>query len=263
VYDVAAATGLYRVRADHPAWGNLDGKTVPYNPAWKPSHGWWSGDRSIDSSVILLDPASGREWDLWQVRAPDTKNKVLRCGSACLVMAGTSASSPTIGDYWTKQNGFVPPRGCGVQCLAMLVRPQEVAQGAIRHALSMPIRNPSPAYVPPATKSDGSVAGGIPEGTRFALRVTDAAIDAWASGLPLGGTGRGSARVVARALRDYGWFVTDRAGTAHLQFEDVNSAGRAWSSLGLGRVTVGAREYPRDMLQGLLRRERIYAVESA
>jgi hypothetical protein len=263
VYDVANATGPYTIRADHPDWGNLHGKTMPWNPAWRPSHGFWNGDGSIDSSLVVLDPATGREWNLWQVRAPDTASRVLRCGSASLVTAGPDLGAARVGDYRTKENGFEPPRGCGIQCLAMLVRPGEVAQGVIRHALSMPIRNASPAYVAPATKSDGLVAGGVPQGTRFALRVTDAEIDAWAAALPLPAAGRRSARVIARALRDYGWIVTDRARTAHLQFEDVNSAGPAWSALGLGRTVVGAREYPRDLLGGLMRRERLYALKSA
>jgi hypothetical protein len=228
----------------------MHNKIIPWNPTWKPSYGFWTGNGSIDSQLIVLDPASGREWNLWQVKAPNTTTRVVNCSSASLVP----------GSYWSKEDGFRPPRGCGIQCLAMLVRAEEVATGVITHALSMPIKNASPGYVAPALKSDGQVSGGVPEGTRFALRISDADIDAWATALPISATGRQSARVIATALRDYGWFVTDRAGTAHLQFEDYNSAGSAWASLGLGKALVGGKEYPRDLLDGLMRRDRIYAI---
>jgi hypothetical protein len=250
VQQVSNATGLYTVKCSYPDWGNMHNKTMPWNPIWKPSYGFWTGNGSADSQLIVLDPASGREWNLWQVKAPDTVNKLVNCSSASLVP----------GSYWTKEDGFRPPRGCGIQCFAMLVRAQEVAQGVIQHALSMPIRNVAPSYVAPALKSDGRISGGIPEGTRFALRVSDAEIDAWATALPISITGRASARVIAKALRNYGWFITDRSGTAHLQFEDNNSAGSTWSSLGLGMVLAGGKEYPRDLLDGLMRRDRIYAI---
>ena len=66
--------------------------------------------------------------------------------------------------------------------------------------------------------------------------------------------------MIARALRDYGWFVTDHAGSAHLQFEDRLTAAAGWTALGLGRITAGGKEYPRDLLDGLLQRDRIHAI---
>jgi hypothetical protein len=244
VYYAAQATATYTVKCRYPDWGNLHGKTIRWNPAWKPSHGFYSGNDDYDNQVIVLDPATGREWNLWQVKAPDTVNRILRCGSASLVP----------GSYWTKTDGFKPPRGCGIQCFAMLTTAAEVRDGAIRHALSMPTRGiDKTAYVPPATKTDGgtaayAVAGGIPMGTRFALRVTDAELAAWAAG-------RQSALVIGRAVRDYGLIVTDNAGATHVQLEDRKSAGAAWDALGL--------TYPRDLLRGLVREDRLYATAVA
>ncbi|MFB3880740.1 MAG: hypothetical protein ACE149_05725 [Armatimonadota bacterium] len=240
VYFVGEATAECQVQSK---WGNLDGKTIPWNPAWQPAPG-------TDAQVIVLDPETGREWDMWQVEYRDGS---IHASNANLVD----------GDYRTKEDGFRPARGIGVQYLAMLVRPEEVAQGAVRHALSMPIRNTDGAqFVPPATKLEhpGRPAG-IPEGMRFALDVTDADIEVWVASLPTEVEQmKGYARVIARALREYGWFITDTSGGAHLQNEAWVSAGDRWSKLGLATVWVGGKEYPRDLLDGLLQRERIYAV---
>ena len=203
--------------------------------------------------MIVVDPPTGREWNLWQVSFSGGK-----------VTATNGNLVP--GSYWTKVDGFAPSRGCGIQYLAMLVRPDEVAGGVIRHALSLPIRCVDRAlYLPPAMKTDGNrfgVANGVPEGMRFCLRVSNSQIESWIAGLPaaLGSASRQSARVIARALRDYGWFVTDHAGSAHLQFEDRLTAAAGWTALGLGRITAGGKEYPRDLLDGLLQRDRIHAI---
>jgi hypothetical protein len=62
------------------------------------------------------------------------------------------------------------------------------------------------------------------------------------------------------ALRDYGWFITDTAGGAHFQFEDYATARDKWNDLGLGERSIGWKNYPTDLLDGLITRERIYAI---
>jgi hypothetical protein len=244
VYEGRMAEGWYPVETEQPS--NLDGAEIPWHPGWLPASG-------SDGQVIILDPESGREWDLWRVRFDGS---TVRASNGRLVP----------GSYWTREVGHPASRGAGIPYLAMLVRPAEIARNLIPHALSMAIRGIHESqFVPPATNSDGSVAEwavaeGIPEGTRFALDVTDAEIKAWAASLPISAEGRQSARVIARALRDYGWFITDNGGSAHLQFEDRLTAGPAWATLGLDVTVAGDKQYPRDLLDGLLREERIYAV---
>lgn len=240
VYYAADATGEYLVES---RWGNLDGKRIPWNPAWLPAPG-------TDAQVIVLDPETGREWNLWQV---EFRDGVIHASNANLVG----------GDYRTKEDGFAPSRGIGVQYLAMLVRPEEVAQGEIRHTLSMPIRNTDGTrFVAPATKLEHpGRPEGIPEGMRFALDVTEEEIEEWLAGLPPAAEHmKAYGRIVARALRDYGWFITDTSGGAHLQHEAWVTAGAKWSELGLDTVEVGGKEYPRDLLDGLMARERLYTL---
>jgi hypothetical protein len=235
VYDAREATGLYPVRTTSNS--NINGGTIPWNPAWKPAPG-------SDAQAIVLDPATGREWNLWQTAFDGTT-----------IHASNGSLVP--GSYFTRTDGWRPSRGVGIQYLAMLVRPEEIAQGRIEHALSMPIRNTSGEFfVAPATKLEHPGRGpGIPEGMRFALDVTDAQIAAWLDSMPAGVSQqtRNSARIIAEALRNYGWFITDTSGGAHFQFEAMVSAGNEWTALGLGP---GAQ----DLLDGLITRDRIYAI---
>jgi hypothetical protein len=243
VYEVADATGYYPVSIDRDS--PLNGDWILWNPAWQPASG-------SDGQVILLDPATGREWNLWQVRFADG-------------MVHATNGNQVPGSYWLREVGFVPSRGAGIPYLAMLVRPAEVACGRIGHALSMPIVNTDGEFsVAPATalEYEEHGPGGVPEGMRFALDVTDEDITAWIESLPRDlppATAR-SARVIAEALRDYGWFITDSSGGAHLQFEDRLTAGAAWATLGLDKHEIGGKVYPRDLLDGLVRKERIFAL---
>lgn len=241
VYSASEATGAYTVSTRWPS--NLDGAQIPWNPQWRSAHG-------TDGQVIVLDEKSGREWNLFQVAF---RSHTVFATHANLVP----------GDYRTRTAGFSPSRGIGIQYLAMLVRPEEIVTGKIEHALSMPAKGASGAYsVPPATKLEHDTGKpGIPEGMRFALNATNAEIDAWAKSLPgASAQTRRSARIIATALKDYGWFITDSAGSSHFQFEANASAGRDWDALGLARHSGGARELPRDLLDGLITRDRIVAI---
>lgn len=249
VYDTSGATELYTV-VDKNNWGNLGGKQVPYNPSWLPNAG-------TDSQVILLDPATGREWNMWDV-AVDVNAKKLTIGNGNLCP----------GDYRT--NNWDDPktkctgsRGVGINYLAMLVRPWEIAQGKIEHALSMPVQGTSGSfYVAPATKLEhpGKV-GPIPEGMRFALNVTEQEIDAHLDSI----TGlrpklKQAIRVILVALKDYGWFITDTSGGAHLQLEAPESAQTAWEQVDvLPQQSIGSAQYPRNILRGFMTEQRIRA----
>jgi hypothetical protein len=273
VYNTKDATTTVTVRVQNN-WVSdpnqrIHGRQIPWNPRWIPNMavGQDSSGRFIytaanfDGQIIIVDDVSGYEYDLWQVVSATSTEIVINNGSR-------------VSNYLTKEDGHRPSRGCGIQYLAMLVRPEEVAQGRIDHALSVPIRNPhNSIFVAPATKLERtglpSVSNGVPEGMRFRLVVTDAQIDAWIASLPstLPAQTRRFARILAVALRDYGWFITDTAGGATFQFEAVESAGPLWTqSIGidpLRPVSASGKEYPRDLLDGLLQQGRIEAVVSS
>lgn len=250
VYDATKATDMYVIK-DKNNWGNLNGKTIPYNPAWLPNAG-------TDAQAIILDAATGREWNLWDMIVDNTTKQItIGNGNLCP------------GDYltnnWdtnaTKCSGS---RGVGINYLAMLVRPWEIEKGVIEHALSMPIIGTSGQfYVAPATKLEhpGKV-GNIPEGMRFALKATDSEIDTFIatySGLSI--QKKRAIKIIFTALRDYGWFVTDTAGGHALQFEAPESAQAEWERIGvLPGQSVGGIEHPRFTLQKFLTADRIITI---
>jgi hypothetical protein len=231
----------------------LIGATVPWNPAWRPCGQWKAGgteeERDIDGQVILLDPTTGREWDLWQVVFD---GKVLSIGNGNLVP----------GDYRVKEDSFAKSRGVGIPYLAMLVTHAEVEAGKIEHALSVPnYYNDRKKFNCPAAKTDGAGFSsdtsddGIPEGMRFGVpSLTEERIEKWVAAFPpeVPETQKKLARTLARALRDYGWISTDHSGGAHVQFEAPQSALKAWKRMGLLSLEASnGKSYPRDLLDGL------------
>ena len=250
VYDATKATDMYLIK-DKNNWGNLNGKTIPFNPAWLPNAG-------TDAQAIILDAASGKEWNLWDM-VVDTANKQITVGNGNLCP----------GDYLTnnwdnKATKCSGSRGIGVNYLAMLVRPWEIEKGVIEHALSMPIVGTSGQFfVAPATKLEhpGKV-GNIPEGMRFALKATDAEIDAYINSLTGVSTiKKRTIRIIFVALRDYGWFITDTAGGHAFQFEAPESAQTEWERIGvLPGQSVGGVEHPRFSLSKFLTADRIITI---
>ena len=243
VYYKKDATGLYPVVTKWKT--DLTGQKIPWNPDWKAPSG-------SDAQIIILDPEEGTEWNLWQVEFDGQT-----------VKATNGSRVPQ--SYWTREVGFIPSRGAGIPYLAMLVRGYELKEGAINHALTMGVKNPDGyEFFAPATKIEykGLHKNGIPEGIRFALDVSDEEIETWINELPgeLPDKTRRSARVIARALRDYGWFVVDNAGVATMQFESRLTAEECWKEAGLDYVEIDYKEFPRDLLDGLMTRERIYTL---
>ncbi|AZQ65910.1 hypothetical protein EF888_01430 [Silicimonas algicola] len=243
VYEVTEDTPDFPV-VDRNGWGNLGGTRIPFDPSWEAAPG-------SDAQIIILDPATGREWNLWQAEFD---------GNSVNVSNGNLVP----GSYFDNEEGFAPSRGVGIQYSAMLVRPEEVAQGVIEHALSMPIQNTSGSeFVAPGTKLEfpGVRLDGIPEGTRFALDVSYDDIDAHIARLPdsVSDVTANSLRTIMVAMKDYGWFITDTAGSAHFQLESTTSAREEWEELGMIDKDYGGAVYPRDALDGLMTESRIVA----
>jgi hypothetical protein len=243
VYEVTDETPFFPV-VDRNGWGNLGGTRIPFDPSWKAAPG-------SDAQIVILDPATGREWNLWQAEFD---------GDSVNISNGNLVP----GSYFDKEDGFAPSRGVGIQYSAMLVRPEEVAQGVIEHALSMPIRNTSGSeFVAPGTKLEfpGVRPDGIPEGTRFALDVSYEQIDAHLARLPTSvpDVTKASLRTLMVAMKDYGWFITDTSGSTHFQLESTTSAQKEWEALGMIDKDHGGGVYPRDALDGLITQSRIVA----
>jgi hypothetical protein len=232
------------------SFGNWRTGVVPWDPDWTIPAG-------TDNQFIILDETNGVEYNAWQVRYDAGTNRILPSVSGSGRVSRVTANaddSGGAGDYRTKTNGFRPSRGCGIQYLAMLIRPEEIAQGKIYHALSCVMgRSGYRYYANPATKGErfpGNEADqGIPQGTRFYYDVTDEEIEAHLATLPaaVSTAQKNTLRIVFRAMREYGLIASDQGGANHIQFQ--HDASTDWTPYGMDEVTASnGKVYPRDAL---------------
>jgi hypothetical protein len=156
-----------------------------------------------DHSLVIWQPSSNTEWELWQAqRAGDGS------WSACW---GGRLQNVSV-----EQGVFPFPYGVaasGLSYLAGAIKASELQAGKIDHALAVNVVHAAAdGQVAPANRTDGDSYGpdAIPEGTRFRL---DPSVDVTSLGLPKGGV------AIARALQDYGMYVTDKSGAVVLMGE--------------------------------------------
>jgi hypothetical protein len=166
-----------------------------------------------DAQLIILNPATGDEWGFWQ-----------------LYKDSSGRWYATNGYHYNTQWSGVPPtgfgsRGAGVPYLAGLVRPCEIAQGRIDHALAFAYDSPTSSFVWPATKSDGrgTLPNEMPEGARLQLDPSLTRDQLIAMGIS------GPALTVAQALQQYGMYLIDASGREKVMFEYDGTAD--WNGL--------------------------------
>jgi hypothetical protein len=129
---------------------------------------------------------------------------------------------------WYTSHG---PRACGFPLVAGLIRPDEVAAGHIDHALVVAYPHiRAGIYTPPASTAqprfdEAIKTRGIPCGGRVQLDpeldLADLSADA---------------RVIARALQEYGAFVGDYSGSMSLYADNAPDALAAWDALSISDV---------------------------
>jgi hypothetical protein len=160
---------------------------------------------------------------------PDADHIVLRSPTTRAHAAGESvwAIGATNGYHYNTLWSGVPPsgfgsRGAGVPYLAGLVRPCEISQGHIDHALAFAYQNTTSRFVRPATKSDGTASSGMPEGSHLQLdpSISASTIAGWGC--------TGACLTIARALQRYGMYLIDSAGHPKVFLEYQGTA--HWSS---------------------------------
>lgn len=183
-----------------------------------------------DGQAIILNQSTGDEWAFWQLK-PDP--------------ASPGNFVATNGyHYNTNWSGAVPKgfgsRGPGMTYLAGLIRPCEILQGHVDHAIAFAFRSPSAHWVFPATKSDGDKFGDafaeipgvtkrLPEGARLQLdpSLTDDELAMLKDrhGNPCstkdasGNWRLTPCLIIDHALQQYGMIVADHSGRAKIYAE--------------------------------------------
>jgi PKD repeat protein len=192
-------------------------------------------DPSGDGHLAVYDPATQREWDMWQA-APSGSGWTSGAGAA-VSMAGNGIAPA----------GYASGNAANFPLLGGLIRAEEILQGHIDHALvfGMPGVN-NTGYVCPATHNDGDTTdpNAPKEGTRFQL---DPSVDVDALAIPAW------KKTIAKALQTYGMYLRDSSGSFAIYAENPGSRGYdAWALVGLGSgnyVSLGG--IPWDRMQAI------------
>jgi hypothetical protein len=200
------------------------GHTRDFNPVPIPSHAVPS--REEDGHMAIVDWQSLTAWDmLASARTPDG-------GWTAETGIRYRLDGPGVfeRDQFPIRAGesvhyFGPGRASGVPIIAGLIMKWELHAGRIEHRLAFcsPCSALKRFIYPPVVWTDGPWAGGIPEGAVVQL---DPALDLDRFGLSA------AARVVARALQEYGAVNTDTGGTNALYGEGLWAhPGRTWNDM--------------------------------
>jgi hypothetical protein len=185
------------------------GKGSPWKITIRLPRGAASGSGS-DGQIEILDPASGLEYGFWQFRRV----------SAGHYRATNGYRYHTTSGYTGRFADGRAGRGAGTPYLAGLVRPWEIKQGHIDHALAFGYHSPAHSFVFPASKTDGAGRHGVdlPEGTRLQLSPSLKTADFKRMHL------NRAARIIARALQLYGMYVIDNSGSSKVYLEARSTA---------------------------------------
>ena len=154
-----------------------------------------------DSAVVIYQPSTNSDWELWQAAKNSSGN-----WSAC--WGGKLNPSTSDGVF---PNGY-GLSGSGISYLALTITEQDIQSGVIKHAiaLDLPACSSPPSY--PADRTDcSSDPGQPPEGTwwRFPANLS----------MPSGLTPFG--QMVFKAIQTYGMVQTDQSGSVALQAEST------------------------------------------
>ncbi|MBI3176010.1 MAG: hypothetical protein HYZ25_20000 [Chloroflexi bacterium] len=160
-----------------------------------------------DGELVIVNRDTGEEWGL--AKASREIDGSWSAGSVYRYHLNNSGVPP---------KGFAQ-RGAGIGSLAGIVRPCEVKQGEVRHAVTIAYDYPCapdvcatngwPAVIPPFTKTDGEGISqyDIPEGARLVIRpeISASEIEQVCKGM------RGCV-VWVKAMQVYGGFIVDNSG---------------------------------------------------
>jgi len=171
-----------------------------------------------DHHLVVVD--GDKELDMWNATYDARNDRWSAGGRFVGDLYGWGANAPP-GHH---AGGAV---AAGFSGMGGVVRPEEIAQGHIDHALSMTIPHPRIGYLGPATATDGTNPDprSIPEGARIQLDPDyDVAAQSWPAW----------EKMLAKALQTYGAYVSDNGGTVAFYGQtDANAGNEKWSTVGV------------------------------
>lgn len=171
-------------------------------------------DPAADSHLAIIDKDSGQVWDMWACRKRSDGNWE-SCTGMTYSLDDEGVFDPKLFDIHNGESIHLygPSRASGVPIIAGLIMKEEVNAGHINHKLAFATGAAGLLeHIFPATWTDGGVPGGVPEG---ALLQLDPQLDLSSFNL------NKNAKVVLRAMQEYGAVLTDIAGSVTLYGEGL------------------------------------------
>jgi hypothetical protein len=174
------------------------------------------GEQTSDGHICIIDPALNIAWEMsrfsWSSDPP-------RCTTFNIwPLLEEGYGDPSEGNRWATRGG----RGSGFPIIAGLLRPEEVENGVVRHALTFTFSeirkadNGAKIFMwPPACRADGEHTGAQYPIEGMLVQLDPAADDSDFSDWGLSE----DMRVVARALLRFGLYVGDRGGDMKIQVQ--------------------------------------------
>ncbi len=180
--------------------------TMPIPPGTTAAAGY-------DAQIIVIDTTTGDTWDASHFHRDNTGYHAWNIGRYNTAWSAVPPLDTNNNPYWL--------RGPGIPYLAGLIRPCEIAQGHIDHALAFAYPKTTTEHVYPATRSDGQSqpGNGMAEGTRLQLDPTipDATIThTWRC--------TNACYTIAKALQRYGMYIADSGGRPKIMAEYEGTA---------------------------------------
>jgi hypothetical protein len=204
VYTVAANAPTSAVAPQNVACPRGEDVFAPFAQAMSavPIPAGAQAAKGTDEDMVVWQPSTGREWELWRAQREDGQ--------------WTACWGGEFQDARTSDGVFPAPLGVsasGLSILAGQIHLEELQQGQIEHALEVSLPDTAPGFVWPANRDDGEshAADAIHEGTRFRLNPS---LDL--ASLHLNPV----ALAVATAIQRYGLIVSDTAGAVALAAQD-------------------------------------------
>jgi hypothetical protein len=191
-------------------------------------------DPASDGHLAVVDPSSQREWDMWQAR---------RTGAAWSASAGAALD---MSGNAVAPAGTASGDAANFPLLGGLVRPEEILQGHIDHALVFGMTGvSSTGQVCPATHHDGSTTDptALQEGTHVQL---DPSVNVDALPIPRW------EKTIAHALQTYGMYLRDQGGSLSIWAENPIARGYdAWAKVGLAGDSISLAGIPWNRMRVL------------
>lgn len=201
-----------------------------------------AAEQGCDGQIEFWNPTTGEQFGFWLFGGNASTGYHAENGYHYFTKAG----------FYGRFAGGHAGRGAGTPYLAGLVRPWELYQGRIDHAIAFAYEYPCcgtqssaatpKTFVYPAAKSDGASSNlnSAPEGARFQLNpnLTDAQIQNSPTHATTPGLGcTGPCFTIAKALQKYGMYSIDNSGSSKIYLEDNNSANWDLTALGVSSAS--------------------------